>query len=1144
MFKYSLSLVFICLLGACPQTGLAQTDCVVFENAVKILPSDIEAWQNWVKCEGEQQDAVSERTEQKTKPSPKAKEQDKYARQIEILQKAALANPKNVSILLFWANTLQGFAAGKDLSFLDKWRWYFQASELLNKALQLEGENPKLWQAQADNYKKLAELADFPEQADFLRKQAKFYSLKASNLERLAKQLPPIPQFCLAETQFANAHSENAQAWGSLATCLQAEAKENQELSINTDILFRVSASYQQLIKLQPDNFIGLFTWGNSLFKLANRLDYSTTQGRETFQKILTEFEAGLKITNAAVFKNWAVATKNLQEVRKTGSSSKAWLALAKQLEIVIVDVEKSTAWDEYKKLQIIQPIWKQVRAAYTQATQLSPNHLEAWQGRATAAMGEYQSFASFGEPSMVPVYLLREAANSYAQVAKINPAQQDAEIKRILALLELASRLEDPYQKFILLQAIVDECEAAPKNQPAYNFIYLAGSEALMTMAGLVFQPELQQEYVNASYEFYTMAEQIGKPPLSFVAKLKALRAALEEQNLIVNNPSGQVAAFPLSGNATESPAEIRLENATAQQLSADQPEDQQPEDQNPGQKPDQEANQASQEKAELPLAEIIKRLKLNPNSQAHWDLWQKKALEQIKYSETLEGQTKGGAPAALEALFAPMQGEINLQHNPQTWGLWQKTVDALQHEFKEDSEYLIRAQAVILSRAYAEKQPENAGVWINLAGDLLKQAKLAVDEKEKQDLLNESAIAVERGLGIAPSAEAWELWRTIYSDYSPVITSAKIRKQAQIQALNRFAHRSRTIRNSTLALENWGVALVQLAEISRRQKEKDVFVKLALTVSAALSKEAPQDFGSTLRWLNTLQKTLALSDSPFVRLEILEQLSGLASQLADLIPDNSEYRLKAANALQQWGLALNSEPSKQHSTMSKANEYYAKAFELDPYSPEVLENWGQALLQYSNTSLNKEDKTMQRHFRAMAADKFAQAVDVSTSYDLSRCFAQWGSALMAQSELAESQVNRVNLQKDAYMKFQISQDMSNYHQPDLRFWLNWSDTLLELAIAAQDDESKNEFFNQACIQLEQAIWHYEAAQKTNNYSKQQLFEAWANILSPNSNYPITALERQTLRDKAGKRYKVRTLINKKVASDLQFFFSRHLSL
>ncbi len=228
----------------------------------------------------------------------------------------------------------------------------------------------------------------------------------------------------------------------------------------------------------------------------------------------------------------------------------------------------------------------------------------------------------------------------------------------------------------------------------------------------------------------------------------------------------------------------------------------------------------------------------------------------------------------------------------------------------------------------------------------------------------------------------------------------------------------------------------------------------------------------------------------------------------------------------------------------MTQANEYYSKAFELDPNSPEVLENWGQALLQYSNTSLNKEDKTMQRHFRAMAADKFAQAVDVSITYDLSKCFAQWGSALMAQSELAESQANRTSFQKDAYVKFQISQDMSNYHQPDLQFWLNWSDTLLELERTAQDDESKNEFFNQACIQLEQGIWHYDAAQKNNNSSKQQLFEAWAAILSPSSNYPVTSIERQALRDKAGQRYKIRTLINKKIPSDLQFFFSRNLSL
>ena len=1130
MFKYALSFIFICLLCACPQTGLCQTDCAVFENAVKILPSDIEAWQNWVKCEAEQQAAVSERTEQKSKPSPKTKEQDKYAKQLEILQNAALANPKDASLLLFWANTLQGFAAGKDLSPLDKWRWYFQASELLNKAIQLQGENPKLWQAQADNYEKLSELAEFPEQGKFLHKQSKLFSLKAINLERAAKQLAPFPQFCLTETQFANAHPESANAWATLATCLQAEAKENQELSVNTDILFSSSESYKQLIKLQPDNFIPLFSWASSLFNLANRLDYSTPQGREVFQKILNEFEAGAKISNSSLFNQWADATKKLQEVRKTGSSSKAWLALAKQLELIIATVQKSAAWDEYKKLQIEQPLWKQVHAAYTRATQLSPNHLDAWQGKAKAAMAEYESFASFNEPSMLPVYLLREAANSYAQIVKINPADKEAEIKKVLALLELASRLEDPYQKFVLLQAIVNECQAAPKNQAAYSYMYLAGSEALMTMAGLVFTPELQQEYINASYEFYTMAEQFKKAPLSFVTKLKALRAAIEKQDYARNASANQDGKAQSATNSTQNSLELALKNATepassevSEQLTA---------------------SQASKEKNELPLAEIIKRLKLNPKSQEDWNLWQKKAIEQIKYSETLEGQTKGGTPAALEALFAPMLTEIDLLHDAQTWGLWQKTIDALQQEFKEDTEYLIRAHAVALSRAYAEKRTEDTIAWINLAMDLLKEAKLAVDEKEKNELFSQAAISIERGLAIAPTPEAWELWRSLYSDYSPVITNMKVRKQAQIQALNRFAQRSRTIKNSTLPMENWGVALVQLAEISKRQKEKEVFLKLALTVRAALAKEAPQDFGSTLRWSNTLQKTLALTDSAVVRLEILEQLAGLASQLADLIPDNPEYRLKAANTLQQWGVALNNDPGKQHAVMTQAYENYSKAFDLDPNSPEILENWGQALLQYSNTSLNKEDKTMQRHFRAMAAEKFAQAVDVSINYDLSRCFAQWGSALLAQSELAENQANRVSLQKDAYTKFQISQDMSNYHQPDLQFWLNWSDTLLELAKTAQDDESKMEFFNQASIQLEQAIWHYEAAQKSSNYSKQQIFDAWASILSPNSNYPITALERQVLRDKASQRYKARTLINKKIPSDLQFFFNRHLSL
>ena len=1180
--KYSLIFIFIFCLS--PQPTLAQgasvpgtsvpgastpgistqeasaSDCVVFENAVKTLPSDIEAWQNWSKCEGEPQNS-SQNPKNKQQAIQLAKQQ---ARQIEILQQAAAANPKNTQILLFWANTLQGFvnqgasqaneqlgnqsgsqalnpannlgtsngtSNSGQISRLDKWRWYFQASELLKKALALEftleGENPETWQALSTNYAKLAEQAEFSEQADFLRQASKNSALKATNLKLKRDQLAPIPQFCPAEFGFAQSHPENPAAWASLAACLQGEAKQNQEISVQAGIVFNASASYQQLARLQPNNFELLFAWGKLLFNLANRQDYTTTQGREVFQAVINSFEAGLKFSTAPIFKNWALAAQSLQEVRKTSSSSRAWLNLAKQLELVIANVETSGVWDEYQKLQTEQPIWKQIHTAYTRATQLSPSHLQAWQGRATAAMAEYQIFAAFNEPSMIPVYLLRDAADSYAQIAQINPpgpAAQQAEVKKNLALLELASRLEDPYQKFVLLQAIANEALALPKNQAAYFYLYLAGAEALMNMAALAHNPQLQQEYIAASNKMDDLEQEL---PFSFINKIKTLRAAINAQTTAaeLNSPNLQNSTQPINSLGLLPPPPPG--NATASMPETAPPV--------------QPAVQPAQPTAELP--DIIKRLKLNPNHQAEWDLWLKKAIEQIKFAETLEGQTKGGLPPVLEALFAPVQSELELLRDSQTWQIWQTTMDALVGEFKQDSAYLIRARALNLSRFYSEKHPQNYAVWTNLAWDLLKMSKLAVDSKEQQNLIDESCIAVERGLEFNPSPAGWELWRSLYSDYSPIMTNMNIRKQRQMQALARFEHRVKTIDNSTIPLENWGTAVVELAGVSKRQKDRDSLIKQALGVQAKLAKLAPQDFASSLRWSNTLQKTLAFTDSPFVKVEILEQLAGLASGLANLIPTNPEYRLKAANAMQQWGVAV-SDPALQYSIMSRAHEYYSKAFELDPNSPEILENWGKALLQYSNTPQNKQDKTMQRHYRAVAVNKFAEAVDVSINYDLARRFAQWGTALVAQSELAENQDYRFSLQKEAYTKFQIAQDMSNYYQPDLQFWLNWSDTLQKLATTARDDQAKLEFFDQANIQLEQAIWHFEAAENKNNYTKQQLFEAWAKILAPNSNYPLTPAERQILRDKASQRYKIRTIINQNIPADKQFFFSRHLAL
>ena len=258
--------------------------------------------------------------------------------------------------------------------------------------------------------------------------------------------------------------------------------------------------------------------------------------------------------------------------------------------------------------------------------------------------------------------------------------------------------------------------------------------------------------------------------------------------------------------------------------------------------------------------------------------------------------------------------------------------------------------------------------------------------------------------------------------------------------------------------AYNNWGVALMELAEIKSGNEAEELYKEACKKYDKAITYK--QDYHEAYNnWANSLSelaKTKSGSEAEELYKEAFEKYNLATTYKQD---DHQVYY--------NWGVALIKLATIKSG--NEAEELYEEAFEKYKLATtykqddhQVYYTWGLALVELAKTKSGSEAKELYEE----AFEKYKLATtykqDDHNTYDA------WGLALV---ELAKTKSGSEakELYEEAFEKYKLA---TTYKQDDHNTYDAWGLALVELAKTKSGSEAK-ELLNEAIKKFQQAVEH-----------------------------------------------------------------------